>query len=192
MSRILARAAPALAALVSIAACSDNIPTAATPPSARAVVTSQLVVTPAAPEPQVATTVPAVVPPNSTAPVVAAIPGPAIAMTTAAVVPARLTAGELRDVITGNTMSGVARNGRQFYSWFNPDGRLSFRQDEFRDKGEWSISSDGQLCSRLTKTNAGVADCYAFYRNGTYFNVARPDGTTISTIAILPGDPRNL
>ena len=177
----LLRLACAGAALIALGACADTVPTGSTnqPSTVAAAPPPSTVVVP---PPAVAT------PPVAAQPVV-----PGSGTTTApAVVPARLAPAEIAAVLADNTVTGVAANGRPYFAYFARDGRLKFRQDEYRDGGSWRIASDGRLCSTLTRINAGVEECYSIYRNGADFRYDRPDGNPVGTFAVQPGNPQNL
>jgi hypothetical protein len=105
--------------------------------------------------------------------------------------PPRLTSAEILTLMAGNTASGVASNGQHYYVWFARDGRLHFREADFNDFGGWRVSSDGRLCSTMTRTNVGIEQCYALYRDGTNVDFER-DGTRIGSFTVLSGDPMNL
>ena len=171
----LSRFGGAAAVLLALGACAETVPHGASsvPSSAPAVV---------APPPVVAT------PPVAAAPLV---PGSGTTLSPA-VVPARLSSNEVAALVADNTVTGVAANGRPYYVYFARDGRLKYRQDDYRDGGGWRVTTDGRLCSALARINVGVEECYTIYRNGANFRYDRPDGNQIGTFAVLPGNPQNL
>src|SRR5262249_26741427 len=105
---------------------------------------------------------------------------------------ARLSSTELAALLSDNTVTGVSANGRPYYVYFVRDGRLKYRQDDYRDGGSWRLTPDGRLCSTLTRINAGVEAGYTLYRNGANFRFDRPDGNQVGTFAVLPGNQQNL
>jgi len=131
----------------------------------------------------------AVAEPSST---VTPIPGATSGSSAAVGGARRVTSGELRSELADNTVSGVAKNGQTFYSWFAPDGTLHFAQANVRDTGTWSVNSDGQLCTSLTQINAGAQSCYAVYRNGNSLTFERTDGQPVGTFTFVPGNPQKL
>jgi hypothetical protein len=112
--------------------------------------------------------------------------------TTVVTARARLTANEILALLADNTAAGVATQGQPYFAWFVHDGRLKYRQGEYRDGGSWRVVSDGQLCSTLTRINVGIEQCYALYREGTNIRFDRPDGNKIGTFTVEPGNPQNL
>ena len=183
----------AASALLALAACADTVPAGSAPAATAPVVAAPTVVAPpgsvVVPPAAIATPPVAAAPVYPTAPVVVPNSGTTIAP---AVVPARLSAPELSALMANNTATGVASNGRPYYVYFARDGRLKYRQDDFVDGGAWRVTTDGRLCSTLTRTNVGVEECYSVYRNGANFRYDRPDGNQVGTFAVLPGNPQNL
>jgi hypothetical protein len=135
-------------------------------------------------EPDVAATTPS----STVAPMAGATSGSSSAVAGAR----RISGSELRTELADNTVTGVARNGQTFYSWFSPNGALHFQQANLRDTGSWSVNSDGQLCTSLTHVNAGGQSCYAVYRNGNSLTFERTDGAPVGTFTFVPGNPQNL
>lgn len=136
------------------------------------------------PGPSVATTTPS----STVAPMTGATSGSSAAVAGAR----RISGSELRSELADNTVSGVARNGQTFYSWFSPNGALHFQQADVRDTGSWSVNSEGQLCTSLTHINAGGQSCFAVYRNGNSLTFERTDGEPVGTFTFVPGNPQNL
>jgi hypothetical protein len=184
-----------LAALLALAAC-ETMPSGSTPlAGSQPVVTS----TPASTTTTVVTTTPsttAIVAPGGvivgTNPAYPASSISTVSTSTVVTGPARLTGAEIRALLADNTVSGQATNGQLYFAWFGHDGRLKYRQDDFRDGGGWRIASDSQFCSTLTRINVGVEDCYSLYREGAAFRFDRPDGQKIGSFTVLPGNPQNL
>jgi hypothetical protein len=171
--------APALAAL---AACASE-----TPPQTAVVTPPPVVVTPP----------PAVVVPGTVltpAPTVVVPPSSGIAGTAAAplVTPARLGTNEITALLTGNTVTGVASDGRSYAAYFTPDGRVRFRTGTTTDSGTWRATSDGRLCSTLTRLGSGAEECYSLYRIGNTFRFDRPDGNPVGTFQVTPGNVQSL
>jgi hypothetical protein len=193
MASLSLRTLGAASALLALAACAETVPAGSAPTATTTapVAAAPVVVAPpgtmVVPPPALAT------PPVAAAPVypMAVVPNSGTT-TTPAVVPARLTAPELSALVANNTVAGVASNERPYHVYFARDGRLKFRQDEFVDGGSWRVTTDGRLCSTLTRINVGVEECYSVYRNGTNFRYDRPDGNQVGSFAVLPGNPQNL
>jgi hypothetical protein len=103
----------------------------------------------------------------------------------------RLNSTEIMTLLAGNTASGIASNGQPYYVRFAPDGRLRFREADFNDSGSWRVTSDNRLCSTMTRTNVGIEQCYALYRDGPNVDFER-DGARMGSFTVLSGDPMNL
>jgi len=104
----------------------------------------------------------------------------------------RLSQQELKGVLSGQTATGVARNGQTYYAYFQPNGEVRFEEGAFRDTGSWWVSDNDQLCSRLPKLDNGATQCYSVYRNGTLLTYNLPDGQTQGSFTTLSGNPRQL
>jgi hypothetical protein len=105
--------------------------------------------------------------------------------------PAQLGANEILGLMVDNTASGVASNGQPYYMRFSRDGRVSFREGDFRDAGAWRVTNDNRLCTTMTKTNVGIEQCYGLYREGS--NVAfERNGARVGSFTVLSGNPQNL
>lgn len=131
----------------------------------------------------------AAVQPSST---VTPIPGATSGSSAAVSGARRIPSNELRSAFTDNTVSGVARNGQTFYSWFAPNGTLHFQQANFQDTGTWSVNSDGQLCTSLTRIANGAESCYDVYGSGNSLTFERTNGQPVGTFTFVPGNPENL
>jgi hypothetical protein len=222
MTTFYSRALLPAAALLVLAGCSHTLPEnsrAAAPPGTPAVPQGTAAQTgtvispnpPAAATTQVITTTPAT--PGATVPVVTSsgivnvpvgtslvtVPGSVVYVPTqtasiapGATLPARLTNNEIATLIAGNTATGVASNGQPYYLYFSRDGRVRFREGDFSDSGSWRVTNDGMLCTSMAKTNVGVEQCYALYREGNNVSFTRPDGAKVGTFSVLAGDPQNL
>jgi glucose/arabinose dehydrogenase len=210
MKTFFARALLPAAALLALGGCASNMPersTAAVPSGTPAPTGTVISPSPVATTAQVVTT-PAV---TSTGTVVSLPPGTSVVTTTTtpgmapgvtyvpmqsasivpgAGLPARLSGGEILSLMSDNTASGVATNGQLYYVYFLRDGRIRFREGEFRDTGSWRVVND-QLCSTMTKTNPGIEQCYTLNRDGTNVSYER-GGARIGSFTVLSGDPQNL
>ena len=177
-----------IATLAALAACSDTMPSGST-----ALTTSQPVGT-SVPASTTTTVV-------TTGPTASSFPSPfagsgsqmsSTTTTTYVTAPARLNSSEVRALLADNTASGVASNGQNYAMLFRQDCQLRFREGEFRDRGGWRVSTDGQLCATLKMIDVGAENCYTLSRNGANFDLSGRDGTTVGTLTVLPGDPQNL
>jgi hypothetical protein len=179
-----------LAAVLALAACSSNLPEGSSPRATAAVVTppqQQPIViagSPFAPAP-------VYVVPSTGQQYVTVVPQGSGTSTFVAV-PTRLSANEALAVLSDNTATGTTTNGQVYYAYFKRDGELQFAQPSYRDRGAWRVSADGSLCSRLSRTNSGVEQCYVLYRDGNNIRFDRPDGARVGTFTVEPGNVRSL
>jgi hypothetical protein len=200
MASLPLRALCGASTLLALAACAGPIDGAApvNTTNTPVVTTAPVVAAPAVAAPGTVYVIPppaVATPPVAAAPVVPVAPAPVVGSGTTlapVVVPARLSGPELSALVANNTIESVGSNGRPRFSYLVRDGRLKFRQDDFVDGGTWRVTSDGRLCTSLSRINVGVEDCYTVYRNGANFRYDRPDGTPIGSFAVLPGNPQNL
>jgi hypothetical protein len=186
------RALSAVSLLTLVAACTsktDTIPPSTAPTLAPGtpVISTAPVVTTMPPGTVIAT------PPVASTPVVPVAPGAGTSATPLAA-PARIAPNEVATLVAGNTATGIATDGQPYYAWFAPGGQLRFRQGTFMDAGTWRVGPDGRFCTAMTKTNAGMEECYYLYRTNTATAVRfdRLDGTTAGTFSVLPGNPQAL
>lgn len=106
--------------------------------------------------------------------------------------PMRLSATDIAATLSNNTAQGVSSNGRAYAAYFSPDGRERFREGAFTDVGSWRVLPDGQFCSTLVQVSANAEQCYVMYRSGNTITYQRPDGVTIGTVTVVPGNPQGL
>jgi hypothetical protein len=105
-----------------------------------------------------------------------------------AVVPSRLSSTDIAAVVSGNTASGMTADGQPYYTKFRRDGSLTFREgSNYVANGNWRVTTDGELCSRLANVNFGTEQCYTLYRSGSGYVYERPDGHPVGNFVISPG-----
>jgi hypothetical protein len=150
-----------------------------------------------APPPVVVQPPPSVVVPGTVltpAPGIVVPPTSGIAGTTAApaATPARLGTDEIAKLLAGNTVTGVASDGRAYAAYFLPDGRVLFRTGTTTDSGTWRATSDGRLCSSLARIDRGAEQCYSLYRAASGYRFDRPDGNQVGSFQVVAGNPQSL
>lgn len=106
--------------------------------------------------------------------------------------PVRLTAPEVSATFANNTARGVTTNGLPYAAYFAADGQERFQQGAYRDYGTWRVLPDGRFCTALTQVSGNVEQCYIMYRSANAVTFQRPDGITVGSVDMLPGDPLNL
>ncbi len=69
------------------------------------------------------------------------------AAATSALADEPMGAGEIRDMITGNTLIGKTEKGYAFHVYHNPNGKMSGQVKlTHYDVGNWEVTDDGQYC----------------------------------------------
>ena len=106
--------------------------------------------------------------------------------------PMRLSATDIAATLANNTAEGVSSNGLAYAAYFSPEGRERFREGTFSDVGTWRVLPDGRFCSTLVRVSGNVEQCYVMYRSGNAVTYQRPDGVTIGTVTVVPGNPQGL
>jgi hypothetical protein len=180
-----------LAALLALGACADTIPT-----RSRAVATTEPTVS-AAPAATTTTTVVTTAPASSPyaspfAGSTAQTSSSTTTTTTTVLTSTQLSANEAVTLLSGNTATGMASNGQTYFMLFRNDRQLRFRENQYRDRGDWHVALDGQLCTTLRVVDVGVENCYALYRNGNTIDFGGRDGNRLGTFSVLQGDPQNI
>jgi hypothetical protein len=105
---------------------------------------------------------------------------------------ARMTANEIANTLTSNTVVGYANDGTPYYAYFLPNGEQRFRIGSTPDTGTWRVLGSGELCSRLVRINNGAEQCYWLYRNGDSVLFENVAGAQQGSFRVLPGDPQRL
>ena len=139
---------------------------------------------------------------NAAAPLVLVVPGVATPPVAAQPVfaapggkaarPGRLTAGEVSTLVSDNTISGTSPTGQVYYSYFERNGVLRFRQGSLSDKGVWRVTSDGALCATVTAINNGAEECFTLYRESNTVRFEKPDGNPAGNFSVLLGNPQSI
>lgn len=106
--------------------------------------------------------------------------------------PMRMSANEIQAALANNSAQGVTTEGQPYTLYFTGDGQERFRQGDYRDSGTWRVLPDGRFCSALTRVSNNNQQCYIMYRNGQNITFERPDGVTVGSVTVTPGNPQSL
>ncbi len=110
----------------------------------------------------------------------------------------RLSADELKELITGNTVEGKSTKGVRFKTFFSPDGALRSERDGENYQGKWWVDEDGRRC-RQWDGNSSV-NCRVILKGDKghykvmmeFRNIMRGMKQTGTWEKILEGNPHNL
>lgn len=171
---------PALALVAACASAETRVAPAATssPPSLTRALGAPIA---SAPLPTNATRTPLPLSGGSTAPAPVAMPG----------APTRMSAAEIAAALSNNTAQGVTTEGASYALYFVGDGQERFRQGGFSDTGTWRVLPDGRFCSTLVRVSSDNQQCYIMYRSGQNITFQRPDGVTVGSVTVVPGNPEH-
>lgn len=132
-------------------------------------------------------------PPNLTgalgAPLAPAVTMPMAGSTVPPGTPMRLSATEISTMLANNTAQGVTTDGQPYAAFFSADGQERFREGNFADAGSWRVLPDGRFCSLLPRLSGNAEECYIMYRSGNAITFQRPDGLTVGSVNVVPGNP---
>jgi hypothetical protein len=109
-----------------------------------------------------------------------------------------MTADEIRKAFVGNSLTGTAKDGTKFFTYYPDETTLRgvWRKGAYvdRDSGTWSVTKDVLYCSTWKKLRKGTEKCWHIYlgKDGdlTWF---LPDGTNDDDDSrLVPGNPGGL
>jgi hypothetical protein len=97
---------------------------------------------------------------------------------------------ELREVLSGNTVTGRHDNGMPYSEFHAPDGRvLGHNNREAVDKGCWDIRGD-EVCYYYAGGNVQGEFCWTFRRvSANGFRLELPRTGTLAIGLLQPGNP---
>jgi hypothetical protein len=83
----------------------------------------------------------------------------------APVTPGIMTTTDMRNLISGNTVSGKSAKGYTYHDYYSPDGTMTGRatskyNTEYEDTGTWEINNEGQFCETWKKWRNHERNCY--------------------------------
>ena len=65
------------------------------------------------------------------------------------------------EVMQDNTLSGTTEGGASYNLYFLPGGEMTYDDSTgARDRGRWSMDSDGDVCVSFEQVDDGRAQCY--------------------------------
>jgi hypothetical protein len=65
------------------------------------------------------------------------------------------------EVMQDNTLSGTTEGGASYNLYFLPGGEVTYDDSTgARDRGRWSMDSDGDVCVSFEQVDDGRAQCY--------------------------------
>ena len=65
------------------------------------------------------------------------------------------------EVMQNNTLSGTTEGGASFNLYFLPGGAVTYDDSSgARDRGRWSLDSQGDVCVRFDQADDGREHCY--------------------------------
>ena len=117
-----------------------------------------------------------------------------LAAATSALADEPMGAGEIRDMITGNTLIGKTEKGYAFHVYHNPNGKMSGQARlTYYDVGTWEVTDDGKYCRQWKKWRRGWRDCFLLSSLGEdQFRLKAINIHYDSTFRIVKGDPEGL
>lgn len=95
-----------------------------------------------------------------------------------------LNADEIKKLITGNTVLGMAPNGMTQKNYFSPDGKTIRQVGDKLIEGTWSVKDDGSQC--VTGMPGGCAQIVS-NEDGTYDRVGADGGIRLKWTSVTPG-----
>lgn len=106
----------------------------------------------------------------------------------------QLTEAEVRQYLTGNTLSGRTESFIDFHIYYGRDGKMSGKAKATRyDAGRWQVLHNGWYCRQWDRWLNGTRECYKVFSAGgnrLHFRGVHSDHS--STHTIRHGDPENL
>jgi hypothetical protein len=85
----------------------------------------------------------------------------ALAPALAHAAPEQLKGSRFIEVIQDNTLSGTTSDGAAYNLYFLPGGEVTYDDSSgARDRGRWSMDSEGDVCISFEKVADGRAQCY--------------------------------
>lgn len=104
-----------------------------------------------------------------------------------------LSSAELKEIFSGNTVTGSTPRGATFWLYRNPNGEsVIVTESGWSAKSKYWITDNNQICAKSPKKYEGKERCFTFYRAGKdQYKVVRPDGSEGRHI-LIKGNPKNL
>ncbi|MEM7168775.1 MAG: hypothetical protein AAF530_01300 [Pseudomonadota bacterium] len=112
----------------------------------------------------------------------------AVLMTTSAGAASDLDGDQIKDLISGNTLSVVTRSLAQAEGFFEADGQIRGQRDGEAFEGTWSIK-DNRLCFDLPGNDFDI--CRTVAREGDEVLMFNESGGPAGRLQIEKGNPNN-
>jgi hypothetical protein len=82
--------------------------------------------------------------------------------------PEQLKGSRFIEVMQDNALSGATSDGASYNLYFLPGGEVTYDDSTgARDRGRWSMDSDGDVCIGFEKVDDGRAQCYRVEVDGS-------------------------
>jgi hypothetical protein len=97
-----------------------------------------------------------------------------------------LSAAEVREVIAGNTGTGIMSGSQAEYSMYvAPDGTAQAKLPTGIDQGAWTLTADGQWCARWQRFRSGEEYCQKVYKQGEIYKFV--NSNSVELLVFAPG-----
>jgi hypothetical protein len=97
--------------------------------------------------------------------------------------PEQLKGSRFIEVMQDNTLSGTTSDGAAYNLYFLPGGEVTYDDATgARDRGRWSMDSDGDVCISFEKVDDGRAQCYRVEVDGSTVTWRGKAGDRVATL----------
>lgn len=87
--------------------------------------------------------------------------------------------GELKDLLTGATVTGKTPRGTPYTMTFDAGGSIKYKLAEFRDKGNWWIEGNA-YCTKWKIISQGAVSCREiFHKDGDRYRIEYGIGESV-------------
>ena len=105
-----------------------------------------------------------------------------------------LSGGQAEETLSGNTLEYL-RKGKKTFVLVKPNGKLSARMQERKQKGKWHINEEGHWCRTWKKWLKGKEGCFEVVhkkQNNYLFRWKSGTGGSNVKVKLLEGNPKEL
>ena len=103
-----------------------------------------------------------------------------------------MTASEMKEKLTGNSLVGTSRGGYDVTWFLRPNGTVAgVNHRGGSDSGIWEITQDGFFCTQWTRWGT-TKGCFKLYVVGDKVTMCRADGDCGGSFKIVQGNPDKL
>lgn len=108
-----------------------------------------------------------------------------------------MTALEIKEKLTGNSLVGVTGKGYQVTWFLRQNGTIegingTGAARNSRDSGVWDTGPNGDFCTQWKNWGEGKKGCYKLYLVGNDIRTCRSDGNCSGQFKIVQGNPDHL